>query len=122
MHCHDFSSPGTSKTDCHLTEPHRVQSLRKKRHRLRLLLTCLAVIATSAPATAETPFSLWYSLINPDTNAQFQAFGSSVAVDSNFAVATATGAFKGFFSTDGQAPVTVYNPTNGAILYTLLNP
>src|SRR5437588_3821367 len=118
MHCHDFSSPGTSKTDCQLTEPHRVQSLRKKRHRLRLLLTCLAVIATTAPATAETPFSLWYSLINPGTNGQFPAQGARVAISANFAVAAAiTG-----YGNGGSQAVSVYDSTNGVLRYTLLNP
>ena len=88
-------------------------------HRFTLLL--FIYLALTARATAQTPFSLLYSLTNPGTNAQFQAFGGDVAIDTNFAVACAGRPYQvGYPSTYG--PVTVYNPTNGAILYTLLNP
>ena len=83
-----------------------------------LLFTSLVLTAT---ATAQTPFSLLYSLNNPDTNGHFGGFGSSVAVDTNFAVVSV--AYRGGYTpTASQPPVTVYNPTNGAILYTLANP
>src|SRR5205823_10472353 len=63
--------------------------------------------------TAETPFSLWYSLINPGTNGQFPAQGTRVAISANFAVAAAT---------TGSQAVNVYDSTNGVLRYTLLNP
>src|SRR6267142_1255837 len=87
-------------------------------HRFTLLLvTSLAVISTIAPAIADTPFSLWYSLINPATNAQVWGQGAHVAIDTNFAVASAVSVYGG----TAQA-VSVYDTTNGVLRYTLLNP
>ena len=88
-----------------------------QRFTLRLFI-CLALIGR---ATAQTPVSLLYSLPNPGTNAQFHAFGGDVAIDTNFAVACAGRAFQWYYP-PANGPVTVYNPTNSAILYTLLNP
>ena len=109
---------GLQKADCHLTEHHRVRSLRKKRDRSLLVATCLVVIATIAPAAAETPFSLLYSLISPITNGNSAHWGANVAVDTNFAVVTG----RYFENSPGCDRVTVYNPTNGASLYTMANP
>src|SRR5437868_11697764 len=88
MHLFNIRLLEDSKSDSCLTAPDRVHSLRKKRDGSLLLVTCLALIATIPPATAETPFSLWYSLINPGTNGRSGAWGANVAIDTNFAVAT----------------------------------
>src|SRR5689334_7494566 len=83
-----------------------------------LLFTSLVLTAT---ATAQTPFSLLYSLTNPDTNGHSLSFGGDVAIDTNFAVAGGGRPLQMGYP-NAHGPVTVYNPTNGAVLYTLLNP
>ncbi len=96
---------------------HRPRTLRRVMvHALCLATACLL----AAPAHAQQPDTLLYSLFDPGTAVEIGARqGASVAVDGNFAVVGTSLADAGALN---AGVVKVYNVTTGALLHTLPNP
>jgi len=83
-------------------------------------VSLLGALGAAAPASAQGPYTLLHSLLNPGANAQAGAGqGYSVALDGNIAV---TGAPYDDVGGQDSGVVKVYNTPTGALLHTLTNP
>ena len=92
-----------------------------QRNLLASVLIQLAVLTSVASASAQSPFTLRYSLFDPRTNVQVQADalqGYSVALDENTVVVGAP--VREYGTIFGVA--NIYDAATGALLHTLLDP
>src|SRR2546429_7165988 len=108
-----------NRNSCHNAFP-RPQLLRTKLIPLKLSALALVIhmfgFAAATPASAQSPFTLRYSLFDTHTNVEAEAMhGYSVALDENTAVVGAPAHEYSF--TFGVA--NIYDVATGRLLYTL---